>query len=143
MNTISQLFRQFFPNKTLVHRMSDLTVQLSKTNNDETHISLAIEKSNGTRQFCYFNLDELILLSQKSPLNERAFYEIIFPTDMTKAYIDFEYYTESNLDIQDHHIGIVCCLKIFYSILNFSDYASSQSVSLLDTILNQFLVLEA
>ena len=143
MNTISQIVQEFFPNKKLVHRICDLTAQLSETNNDTISISVAIEKSNGTRQFCFFSLDELLSLCHKTPLNERAFYEIIFPTNITKAYIDFEYRIENNLDIQDHHVGIMCCLKLLYSVLNFSDHLSSQNVISIDTVLKQFIVLEA
>lgn len=143
MNSFSEIIQHFYPNKILTRRVSDLITQISQISNNESYISIAIEKIDGSRQFCYLTLDEFISIYHQCPLNERSIYELIFPTNTVKTYIDFEYYIDQNLDIQDHHIGMICCLKIFYYILNFSNNIPSENWNFIHTILNQFLVLEA
>ena len=143
MISFSQIIKQLYPNKILTHRVSDLITQITKIRNNEKYISIAMEKINGSRQYCYLTLDEFISVYHQCLLNERSIYELILPTNTAKTYIDFEYYIDQNLDIQNHHIGMICCLKIFYYILNISNNIPSENCNFMHTILNQFLVLEA
>ena len=95
--------------------------ELSKLSVNTNYVSITIERDNGSRQFCYFTVEELITLYNHCPANERTFYELILPTNLVKTFIDFEYNIDDNFDIQNHHVGIICCLKLFHHVLNFSD----------------------
>lgn len=143
MTFLQNLIRRLFPTKIVSHYLSDLIHQSSHQNINTNHICLSIEKNNGSRDFCYLTMEELTTLYQYCPVIERSLYELICPTNSVKAYIDFEYYTENNLDIQDHRVGPKCCLKILHYLLNFPDNTTCQKENYLDIVLQQFLVLEA
>ncbi|CAF4221896.1 unnamed protein product [Rotaria magnacalcarata] len=87
--------------------------------------------------------DELIILYQHSNVIERSLYELMTPVNQVKAYIDFEYYIDNNLDIKNSHIGPICLLKIFYFLLNFLDHNDQHNNDQIAHILQQFLILEA
>ncbi|CAF3863308.1 unnamed protein product, partial [Rotaria sp. Silwood1] len=104
--------------------------------------------------FCHFHfaknimknvkkLQELITLYNHCPPNERTLYEMIFPINLVKTYIDFEYYIDNNLDINDHHIGAKCFIKILHYVLNFFDHKHHENENYLHITLQQFLVLES
>ncbi|CAF3693464.1 unnamed protein product, partial [Rotaria socialis] len=118
---------------------NQLPEQIIKSN----YIFLSIENDNKTRQFFYSTLEELITIYNQCPRNERSLYEIIFPTNIVKTYIDFEYYIDNNLDINDHCIGANCFLKILHYTLNGFNHKEDLNENYIDIALQQLLVLEA
>ncbi|CAF3889090.1 unnamed protein product [Rotaria magnacalcarata] len=88
-------------------------------------------------------MEELIILYKNTTGIDRNLYEIIIATNPVKAYIDFEYYVDNNLEMQNHYIGSNCCLKIFHYLLNFTHHTHYQSENHIDLALEEFLVLEA
>ncbi|CAF4129573.1 unnamed protein product [Rotaria magnacalcarata] len=88
-------------------------------------------------------MKELIILYKNTTGIDRNLYEIIIATNPVKAYIDFEYYVDNNLEMQNHYIGSNCCLKIFHYLLNFTHHTHYQSENHIDLALEEFLVLEA
>ncbi|CAF4023524.1 unnamed protein product [Rotaria magnacalcarata] len=104
---------------------------------------ISIETDNNHCQFSYFTIDELIILYQHSNVIERSLHELMTPVNQVKAYIDFEYYIDNNLDIKNSHIGPICLLKIFYFLLNFLDHNDQHNNDQIAHILQQFLILEA
>lgn len=139
IDTINQLF----PNKRFTHRLSALINELSSTISHSNLIFLAIEKPNNSRLFTYFKMDELIILYQCTVNHQRTIYETILPSSVVKAYIDYEYNLESNADIQNHHVGTLCVLKILNFISNFFCHASSITNRSIDQFLQQFLIVES
>lgn len=142
MALILKLIKRLFTNKVVTHRLVDLTGQLSNQNLKK-QICISIEIANNRRQFSYFTIDELIILYQHSSFIDRSLYELMTPTNQVKAYIDFEYYIDNNLDIKNSRIGPTCLLKIFYYLLNFQDHNDQQNNDKITQILEQFLILEA
>ena len=98
--------------------MSYLINQLSDRSIKKSYIFVSIEKQNETRAFCYFTTEKLIILYSHCPSGERALYEIILPTNITKTYVDFEHYIDNNVDIKDQYIEATCFLKILHYIIN-------------------------
>jgi len=143
MTFIIKLINRFFPNKIITYRISDLIDQTSNQNIKNNDICISIETDSNSRRFCYLTIDELIILYKHSPVLERSLYELISPTCQVKAYIDFEYHVNSNLNIQNSQIGSNCCLKILHLMLNPPDYIISEENKYIDLVLKQFLVLEA
>jgi hypothetical protein len=143
MTYIQKLIKQHFPNKIITHRLSDLIYHVSNQNLDNSYIYLSIEKDNNSREFCYLMIDELVTLYQECPMLERSLYEIIISTNEVKVYIDFEYYTITNLDIKSSHIGPNCILKIFYHLLNFHRNTDLNTTNYIELAIQQFLVLES
>ncbi|CAF3835914.1 unnamed protein product [Rotaria magnacalcarata] len=143
MTILIQIIKHLFPSKIITHHKCDLVNQLSEQIIKSNYIFLSIENENKTRQFFYSTIEELITLFNHCPRNERTLYEIIFPTNLVKTYIDFEYYTDNNLDINDHCIGASSFLKILHFTLNFIDHKHHENQKYIDITLQQFLVLEA
>jgi hypothetical protein len=145
MNSVQNLIKRLFPNEILTHHILDLNNQLFEQNDNKERIHISIEKENKSRQYCSLTIEQLKTLYQHCPVLQRTLYESIPPTKFVKTYIDFEYYINNNLDIQNHHIAPICCLKIFYYLLNVSDYSNTNNTIEISTenILKQFLVLEA
>lgn len=142
MALIEKLIKRLFKNKVVTHRLVDLMDQLSNQNL-KNMICISIETDNNSRQFSYFTIDELIILYQHSSVIERTLYELITPANKVKAYIDFEYYIDNNLEIKNSYIGPTCLLKIFYYFLNFQDHNVQQNNDQITYLLQQFLILEA
>ncbi|CAF4807066.1 unnamed protein product [Rotaria sp. Silwood1] len=123
--------------------MSDLNNQLLEQNGEKNDIHLSIEKENKSRQFCCLTIEELITLFEYCPVIHRTLYESISPNKTVKAYVDFEYLVDKNLDIQNHYIAPISCLKILYYFLNGPDDTITSVETYTENILKQFLVLEA
>jgi len=143
MSIVKRIIQQIFPNKIISHHICELMEQLAKLNVETDLIFISIEKESKSREFSYFTMKELITLYKYCPKHERTLYELILPTNQVKAYIDFEYYIYSNLDIQDQYIGPTSCLKLLHYLLNGVDNLQSQGTNDTDMALQQFLVLEA
>ena len=143
MASIIQLIKQLFPNKPIVHHLSDLSIQSPDQATESSSIYIGIEKANKTRQFCCCTLLELISLCNHCSAYERSLYEIIFPTNLIKAYIDFEYDIDNNTDIEQRYTGIACSLKILYYALNLFNTNYDESGFSINNALHQFLVLQA
>ena len=143
MTFVQELINRLFPNKIVYHHLSGLIDQLPEQNNNKDYIFVSIEKNNGCREFCYFTIKELIFFYEHCPSVERSLYEIIFPANIIKSYVDFEYYIDNNRDIQNHFIGPNCCLKILHYLLNCLDNTHREKENYIDIVLQQFLVLEA
>lgn len=145
MWNIQSLFKRLFPNEKLTHHLSDLNNHLSETGNKNNGICLSMEKNNKSRLYCCLAMDQLVELFLCCPLPERTLYESIPPNKPVKAYIDFEYYRDNNIDIKDHYTGPMCSLKILYYLLNNHETNTNitESENLSKNVLNQFLVLEA
>ncbi len=142
MTLIEKLIKRLFSHKVVTSRLSDLINQLLNQNLNN-HICISIAKDNDSRLFTYVTIDELIILYQHSSVVQRSLYELITPGTQVKTYIDFEYYINNNLDIQDSRIGASCFLKILYYFLNFQDNNIYEKNNYINLILQQFLVLEA
>ena len=143
MINLIQMMKQLFPNKSIVYHLSDLSIQSPDQATESNSIYIGIEKANKTRQFCCCTLLELISLYNHCSAYERSLYEIIFPTNLVKAYIDFEYDVHNNNDIEQRYTGIACSLKILYYALNLFDTNYDESGFSINNALHQFLVLEA
>lgn len=143
MKILVQLIKHLFPFKILTHHIYDLINQLPDKVLKTNEILLSIEKDNKTRQYFSCTLQELMKLYSRCPPNERNLYEVILPTNKVKIYIDFEYYIDNNLDINNHYIGANCLLKILNYGVNFCDQKSSKSKNDIETALQRFIVLEA
>ncbi|CAF3372098.1 unnamed protein product [Rotaria socialis] len=142
MTLIVKLIKRLFKNKVVTYRVVDLMDQLS-TQKSKNIICISIETDNNHRQFSYFTIDELIILYQHSNVIERSIYELMTLVNQVKAYIDFEYYIDSNLHIKNSYIGPTCLLKILYFSLNLHDHTVQNNSDHIIHILQQFLVLEA
>ncbi|CAF4064443.1 unnamed protein product [Adineta steineri] len=142
MALIAKLIRSLFTNKVVSCRIKDLIDQLSNRNS-KNMICISMEIDNNSRQFSYFTLDELIILYQHSSVIERCLYELMTPENQVKAYIDYEYYIDSNLDIKICHTGPICLLKMSYYSLNSQIHNVQQNTDQITHILEQFLILEA
>jgi hypothetical protein len=143
MTHIQKLLKRLFPYKIITHRLSDLIHHLSNQQNENTKTYISIEKDNTSREFCYFTLEELIILYQQCPAFERSLYEILIPTNQVKVYVDFEYYTDNNVDIKNAHIGPICFLKILYHLFNSEQTVNFKTTNYFDLVMQQFLVLDA
>ncbi|CAF4790373.1 unnamed protein product [Rotaria magnacalcarata] len=143
MTTIIEIIKNLFPSKLISHHICDLVNQLPEQIIKSNYIFLSIENDNKTRQFFYSSIEELIALYNQSSRNERSLYEIIFLTNIVKTYVDFEYYIDNNLDINDHCIGANCFLKILHYTLNGFDHKEDLNENYIDIALQQLLVLEA
>ncbi|CAF5003380.1 unnamed protein product, partial [Rotaria sp. Silwood1] len=143
MTILIQIIKHLFPSKVITHHICDLLNQLPEKIIKPNYIFVSIEKDNKTRQFFYCIIEELITLYNHCPPNERTLYEMIFPINLVKTYIDFEYYIDNNLDINDHHIGAKCFIKILHYVLNFFDHKHHENENYLHITLQQFLVLES
>ncbi|CAF3951200.1 unnamed protein product [Rotaria sp. Silwood1] len=143
MTFVKNLIEHLFPHKIITHRMSDLNNQLLEQNGEKNDIHLSIEKENKSRQFCCLTIEELITLFEYCPVIHRTLYESISPNKTVKAYVDFEYLVDKNLDIQNHYIAPISCLKILYYFLNGPDDTITSVETYTENILKQFLVLEA
>jgi hypothetical protein len=139
---VQNLIKRLFPNEIVTHHISDLNNHLLEQNNNKTRICISIEKENKCRQFCSLTMEQLTTLFQYCPLTQRALYESIPPTRVVKAYIDFEYCLDNNTDIKDHYLGLRCCQKILYYLLNCPDDSINTMEAYTENILKQFLVLE-
>ena len=145
MTFVQSWIKRLFPNEIITHHLIDLNNQLLQQNNNKKRIHLSIEKENKSRQYCSLAIEQLVILYEYCPITQRTLYESIPPTNYVKTYIDFEYYIDNNLDIENHHIAPLCCLKILYYLLNAS-YDSNTIRTIepyTESILKQFLVLEA
>jgi len=140
---MERLIKRLFSNKIVTHRISDLINQLSDQNIQDNNICIGIEKDNGARQFCYLSIDELTIFYQHSTVLERFLYELIPPENQVKVYIDFEYYIDNNLDIENSHIGPNSCLKILHCLLTCQTNSIFTTSKQIDLTLQEFLVLEA
>ena len=143
MTHTQKLIKHLFPNKIITQRLLDLIHYLSKKHVENAYRYTSIEKDNNCREFCYFMLDELMILYQQCPVSERSLYEIITLSKQVKAYIDFEYYTNNNLAIQSPHIGPNCFLKILYYLLDFQRNTNFKTTNYTSLAMQQFLVLES
>jgi len=148
MSFARNLIKRLFPNEIITHHISDLNKQLMEQVNDKSRICISIEKENKTREYCSLTMEQLSILYQCCPIAKRSLYESIPPTKSVKIYIDYEYYMDNNLHIQNNCIGLKCCLKVLYNLLNFQDnsiYTMESYIEQihLDHILKQFLVLDA
>ncbi|CAM2729007.1 unnamed protein product [Rotaria socialis] len=143
MTSVQNLIKRLFPYKIITHRLSDLHNQLLQQNIDKNDIFLSIEKENKSRQFCCLSIEELLRLFECCPTTERTLYESISINKPVRTYIDFEYLIDKNLNIQNHYIGPMCCLKVLYYFLNAPDDTINTVESYIENILKQFLVLEA
>ncbi|CAF4887899.1 unnamed protein product [Rotaria socialis] len=141
--TIIKTINRLFPSKILNYQIFHLFDNLPKNINTNDYIFIAIEKNERRREFCYFTMEELIIVYKNSTTIDRNLYEIIVATNPVKAYIDFEYYIDNNLDIQNHYIGSNCCLKLFHYLLNFTHHTHYQNENHIDLALEEFLVLQA
>ena len=140
---MERLIKRLFSNRLITHRISDLIYQSSDQNIQDNNICIGIEKDNGARQFCYLSIDELTIFYQHSTVLERFLYELIPPASQVKIYIDFEYYVDNNLDIQNSHTGLSSCLKILHCLLTCQTDSISTPNNQIDLALREFLVLEA
>ncbi len=144
MASVQDWIKLLFPNESITYRLSDLRNQVIQQSDKKARICISIEKTNKSRQFCSLTFEQLNTLYQYCPVAQRSLYESISPNTPVKTYIDFEYYINNNLDIQDHYIGLRCCLRALYYLLNYSDDRSNEIEKNNDeTFLKQFLVLEA
>ena len=143
MTFVQNLIKRLFPNEILTHHLSDLNNHSLVQNYNKNNICISIERENKCRQYCSLTMEQLIILYQNCPLIERTLYESIPPTKLVKAFIDFEYSMDNNLDIQNHYVGPICCLKILYHLLNSLDDNNNVMQNHTENILKQFLVLEA
>ncbi|CAF1292374.1 unnamed protein product [Rotaria sordida] len=139
----TQIRMTLWNSQIITHRISDLMQLIKDQNVKNTHICISIQNDNDTREFCYLTIDELTQLFQQTPVIERCLYEVIFPTNQVKTYIDFEYYITNNLDIESPYIGARCFLKILYNLLNFQQNIDCEANYKMDLILQQFLVLNS
>jgi len=142
MTFIDKLLKRLFPNKIIAHRLCDLIQQSCNQQTHNSHICIAIEKDNHTREFCYVTIDELIKLYQHCPVIERCLYELIPPTNQVKAYIDFEYHIDNNLAIGNSYNAVKCCLKLFRCLLCVQTNTTDDR-NYIDIALKEFLLLEA
>jgi hypothetical protein len=143
MVLVEKLIKHLFPNKIITYRLSELKDRLSLHDSTMKYIYISIEKDNNSRQFCYVTIDELKALYDHSTTNERSIYELITSENQVKAYIDFEYYVNNNLDIENSHTGVNCILKILYYLLNSEKDNIDETDNQINTILKEFLILEA
>jgi hypothetical protein len=137
---VQNLIKRLFPHEIITHHISDLNDQLLDKRDG---IYISIEKENKSRQYCCLTIEQLITLFEYCPVTDRTLYESIPPNKFVKTYIDFEYLLDKNLDIQDHYIGVVSCLKTLYYFLNVPDDGTYTTESYTQNVLKQFLVLEA
>lgn len=143
MSIVLNLIKRLFPYKIITHRLSDLHNQLDQQSIHKNDIFLSIEKENKSRQFCCLSIEELLTLFECCPVTERTLYESISQNKTVRTYIDFEYLIDNNLDVQNHYIGPMCCLKVLHYFLNGLDDTINTVESYTEKILKQFLVLEA
>jgi hypothetical protein len=144
MPNIEILIKRLYLNKIIIHRISDLNNHISQQNNENFHINISLEKDNHSRDFCYLTLNEITIVYQQSIAYERCLYELILSTSRVKDYIDFEFYTSHNIDIQNSHIGPKCCLKsLYYYYLNSEHSNHINTTNSFNMVLSQFLVLDS
>lgn len=133
-----------FPNELVTCRLSDLYSFKERSNENEKGIYISVEKNNKSREFCFLTLDQLNILFDYCPVNERTLYESIPGNIHLKLYLDYEYYIANNLEIQDHDIGLRSCLRIFDFLLNSQhDNQTEIENKNNEKFLNYFLVLDA
>ncbi len=140
---VEKLIKHLFPNKIITYRLSELKDKLSLQYSTMKYIYISIEKDNNTPQFWYLTIDELKALYEHSTANERSIYELITCENQVKAYIDFEYYVNNNLDIKNSHTAVNCILKIVYYLLNFEKHNIDETDNQINMVLKEFLILEA
>lgn len=145
MNSLQTWIKSLFPYKQITYRLCDLNLDITECQDESKNtIIISIEKNNKSRQFCFISLKQLNQLFIYCPISERALYESIPSNKQVKAYIDFEYYTDVNRDIQDHYIGIRSSVRLLYSLLNYSNNNIHVTENNNDELfLKQFLILEA
>ena len=112
MISVQNWIKILFPNESITYRLSVLQNRITQQTEDKTRIYISIEKENKSRQFCFLTFEQLHTLHQYCPVHERSLYESILPNTPVKTYIDFEYCLNNNFDIQDHYIGLRCCLRV-------------------------------
>ncbi|CAF3441962.1 unnamed protein product [Rotaria socialis] len=143
MSFVHNLIKRLFPYRIISHHISDLDIQSLQLNTDKNDIVISIEKENTSRHFCCLTIEELTTLFEYCPIIHRTLYESISLDKPIKTYIDFEYFIDKNLYIEDHYKGPMSCLKILYYFLNVPNDTINTSESYTKNILKQFLVLEA
>lgn len=143
MTFIEKLIKRLYPTKVMTYRICDLVDNLSNDISNNKYICISIETDSNSRRFCNLTLDELINVYQSCPVLERSIYELIFPDQNVKAYVDFEYYINYNPAINDPRIGGICCLKILHLLLNFDENFNYNQNTNIDFIFEKFLILEA
>jgi hypothetical protein len=117
MLSIQNWIKFLFPNEILAYHLSDLNNETRDEKDGNKRIFFSIEKNINCRQFCFLTADQLDIL--------------------------FEYYTNHNSDLENEKIGIECCLKVLYYLLNPEENSINISGLNNENILKQFLVLEA
>ncbi|CAF3244150.1 unnamed protein product [Rotaria sp. Silwood2] len=143
MGFIQNLIKNLFPNKIITHHINDSTNEPSDQNTMTNDIYISIEKENKSRQFCRLTIEQLIILYEHCPVSDRTLYEFISLSKPVKTYIDYEYYIDKNLDIENHYIGPISSLKILYYFLNIPNNTIDTIETYTQKILKQFLVLQA
>lgn len=143
MSFVENLFQTLYHGKVLTYRVSDLLISLSNDKSKDKYICISIETDTNTRRFCYLTLDELFNVYQLCPISERCFYELVCSESHVKPYIDFEYYTDYNLDIVHSRIGPITCLKILHLLFDFNMKYNYNQNDDIDFLLEKFLILEA
>ncbi|CAF5018652.1 unnamed protein product, partial [Rotaria sp. Silwood1] len=143
MDFIHNLIKKLFPHNIITHHINDLTNEPSDRNNITNDICISIEKENKSRQFCRLTIEQLITLFEHCPVSDRTLYEVISLSKPVKTYIDYEYFIDKNLDIENHYIGPISCLKILYYFLNIPNDTIDTIEIYTQKILKQFLVLQA
>jgi hypothetical protein len=141
MSHIQKKIDTILPNKKVYYRLQDLIDSLTSTSNKHPML-MSIEKQESKREYCAVTINELEFLYQHWPRQNRSFYECITEASLVKTYIDFEYPVENNSSV-DHHIALLCILKMMYFSLNNNVQSHSTDQSLIKKILEQFLVLDA
>ncbi|CAF1274921.1 unnamed protein product [Rotaria sordida] len=143
MDFIQNLIKKLFPHNIITHHINDLTNEPSDQNNITNDICISIEKENKSRQFCRLTIEQLTTLFEHCPVSDRTLYEVISLSKPVKAYIDYEYFIDKNLDIENHYIGPISSLKILYYFLNIPNDAIDTIEIYTQKILKQFLILQA
>ena len=142
MSLVKQIIQNIFSNKIVSYKITHFINHLSELNTKTNHIFISIEKENKNRMFYYFTIEELMILYKHCPPVERTLYELIFPTNIIKTYVDFEYYVDNNIDIKDKYIGATCFLKILHCALDYFDGMKFENSNFINRALQRFLVLE-
>ncbi|CAF1473112.1 unnamed protein product [Adineta ricciae] len=144
MTSVQEWIKRLFPYKSIFYRLTDFENPMMQDNHDKSEICISIEKENKSRQYCSLTFDQLTILYEYCPVYQRCLYESIPYNAPVKTYVDFEYYVNKNLDIQNHHIGLQCCLRTMFHLLNDTDiYLNTMEINDDTFSLKQFLVLEA
>ena len=135
--------KELFPAKRIFHRLVDINHEPSCEVNTDDNIWLSFETSIHCRKFCTFDFSELCYWFQQTSQLDRSLYEVIPPSKMVKLYIDFEYYSAPNHEIDNHTTGLKCILKVLQYLFNPNNILYICNEQFINAALEHWIVMTA